>query len=112
MLEMADGAVFYFTPPEKYDQSALEKFTPDHLRTLFSLLLDRLATSSAATAADFDALFKDICAENGWKMPQVGQPVRIALSGGTQAPGIGEIVSTLGTTESCRRIERIVRTIA
>jgi glutamyl-tRNA synthetase len=112
MLEMADGAVFYFSPPEEYDQSALEKFSPDHLRALFSLLLDRLATSTAANAADFDALFKEICAEKGWKMPQVGQPVRLALSGGTQAPGIGEIVSTLGTAEACRRIERIARTIA
>ncbi|MEI6705134.1 MAG: glutamate--tRNA ligase, partial [Deltaproteobacteria bacterium] len=51
-------------------------------------------------------LFKEICAENGWKMGQVGQPVRIALSGGTQAPGIGEIVVTLGIEETIRRIQK------
>ena len=37
-------------------------------------------------------------------MPQVGQPIRIALSGGTQAPGIGEIVQVLGVEEAVRRI--------
>jgi glutamyl-tRNA synthetase len=49
-------------------------------------------------------MFKELCSENGWKMPQVGQPVRIALSGGTQAPGIGEIVHVLGVEEAVRRI--------
>jgi len=38
-------------------------------------------------------------------MPQVGQPVRIALSGGTQAPGIGEIISVLGCEEAIRRLQ-------
>jgi hypothetical protein len=32
--------------------------------------------------------------------------VRIAFSGGTQAPGIGEIVETLGIVESVQRIAR------
>jgi glutamyl-tRNA synthetase len=53
-----------------------------------------------------DALFKEICSENSWKMSQVGQPTRIALSGGTQAPGIGEIIEVLGVEEATRRIIR------
>ena len=40
-------------------------------------------------------------------MPQVGQPIRIALSGGTQAPGIGEIIMTLGAEETVARIAAI-----
>ena len=64
----------------------------------------KLSAAGAASAADFDQIFKGICMENNWKMPQVGQPVRIALSGGTQAPGIGEIVQVLGTEEAVRRI--------
>jgi glutamyl-tRNA synthetase len=59
-----------------------------------------------------DALFKEICTENSWKMPQVGQPVRVALSGGTQAPGIGEIVMALGVAETVARIERAKAAIA
>jgi len=41
-------------------------------------------------------------------MPQVGQPVRIALSGGTQAPGIGEIINVLGCDEAIRRLQNAV----
>ena len=67
--------------------------------------------AAATTAAEYDALFKEICTDHSWKMPQVGQPVRIALSGGTQAPGIGEIVVTLGKDETIRRIVRALEAV-
>ena len=104
MLEMADGAVFYYRAPEEYDTAALAKFGSEHLQQVYDRLTTALVESSASDAAGFDQLIKEICAETGWKMPQVGQPLRIALSGGTQAPGIGDIIATLGTEESCRRI--------
>jgi len=73
---------------------------------------DKLATATATTAAEFDALFKEICTEGGWKMPQVGQPVRLALSGSTQAPGIGEIIMALGVSETVARIKRAREQVA
>ncbi|HPX60835.1 MAG TPA: glutamate--tRNA ligase [Deltaproteobacteria bacterium] len=112
MVEMADAALFYFKAPEAYDQSALAKFDNTHLQAVFQAVSVKLAASAAATAAEYDLLFKEICSENGWKMPQVGQPVRIALSGGTQAPGIGEIVMTLGKDETIRRIQRALVVVA
>ncbi|NVN89972.1 MAG: glutamate--tRNA ligase [Desulfuromonadales bacterium] len=106
MLEMADSALFYYHAPESYDKAALAKFDTEQLLAVYGAVMEKLAASPATTAAEFDALFKELCTENGWKMPQVGQPVRIALSGGTQAPGIGEIVVTLGKEETIRRIQR------
>ena len=110
--EMAERAVFYFKAPESYDEAALAKFDKEHLRAVFDAVADRLAAAGAATAAEIDALFKEICADKGWKMGQVGQPVRIALSGGTQAPGIGEIVVTLGIGETVKRIARACEIVA
>lgn len=107
MIEMADGALFYYMPPVDYDLAALRKFGTDHLLAVCGAVLDKLGASAAQAAADFDLLFKEVCTEQGWKMPQVGQPVRIALSGGTHAPGIGEIIQVLGVQETCRRIEQI-----
>jgi len=106
MLEMADSALFYYHAPESYDKTALAKFDREHLLAVYGAVVDRLSASQAATAAEFDSLFKELCTEQGWKMGQVGQPVRIALSGGSQAPGIGEIIVTLGKEETIRRLER------
>jgi glutamyl-tRNA synthetase len=110
--EMADRALFYYTAPQAYDQAALAKFDKGHLSAVFSVVADRLAASAGASAAELDALFKLICTENNWKMPQVGQPTRIALSGGTQAPGIGEIVEVLGVEEAVRRIIKAREAVA
>ena len=104
--EMAERAVFYYNAPVSYDEAALAKFDKELLLAVFAAVTEKLSTTVVeADVAGIDALFKDVCSEKGWKMGQVGQPVRIALSGGTQAPGIGEIVVTLGIEETVRRIQ-------
>jgi len=110
--EMAERALFYYQPPQSYDEAALAKFDKAHLVSVYGAVADKLAGNTAQAAADFDALFKEICTDNSWKMPQVGQPVRIALSGGTQAPGIGEIVETLGVEDTIRRIRAAQEAVA
>jgi glutamyl-tRNA synthetase len=102
--EMTDRALFYYNAPSAYDEAALAKFDKAHLAAVYGVVAGKLSDAVTASAAEFDRIFKEICTENGWKMPQVGQPVRIALSGGTQAPGIGEIVQVLGAEEAVRRI--------
>ena len=103
--EMAERALFYYNAPQTYDEAAVAKFDKAHLAAVYAAVAEKLSASPAATAAEFDQLFKDICTDNGWKMPLVGQPTRIALSGGTQAPGIGEIIEVLGRDEAVGRIK-------
>jgi glutamyl-tRNA synthetase len=110
--EMAERALFYYQAPQSYDEAALAKFDKPHLAAVFTAVAAKLAAAQPADTAAVDALFKEICSENNWKMPQVGQPVRVALSGGTQAPGIGEIVMALGLNESIARIERAKAVVA
>ena len=110
--EMAERALFYYNAPVLYDEAALGKFDKAHLVEVYGVAAEKLSTAGGASAAELDALFKEICTENGWKMPQVGQPTRIALSGGTQAPGIGEIVEVLGVEEAVRRIVRAREAVA
>ena len=102
---MAERAVFYYNAPQGYDEIALAKFEKEHLLAVFAAVVEKLSASTATDPAAIDVLFKEICNENGWKMPQVGQPVRIALSGGTQAPGIGEIINVLGCEEAIMRLQ-------
>ncbi|MEI6306802.1 MAG: glutamate--tRNA ligase [Deltaproteobacteria bacterium] len=111
LVEMADGVLFYYQAPENYDEAALAKFEKKHLQSVYTAVIEKFAGISSSTAVEIDALFKGICTDNSWKMPQVGQPVRIAISGGTQAPGIGEIVEALGTGEAVRRISRALEHI-
>jgi glutamyl-tRNA synthetase len=112
LVEMAERAVFYYNAPVGYDEAALAKFDKEQLLAVFTAVAEKLVSAVGHDVAAIDALFKEVCSENGWKMGQVGQPVRIALSGGTQAPGIGEIVVTLGVEETIRRIQRAQEFVA
>ncbi len=102
--EMAERALFYYQAPQSYDEAALAKFDKAHLSAVFAAVAAKLTAGGVSSAAELDARFKEVCSDNNWKMPQVGQPTRIALSGGPQAPGIGEIIETLGIEEAVRRI--------
>lgn len=110
--EMAQRALFFFRAPMEFDRDAVAKFDAVHLGMVFSEVAQALPGDDVAvTAEEIDALLKGLCQDKGWKMPQVGQPVRIALSGGTQAPGIGEIVSVLGCAETRRRLGFAIKTL-
>jgi glutamyl-tRNA synthetase len=110
--EMAQRALFFFRAPVEFDRDAVAKFDPAHLGMVFSEVAQALPGDDVAvTAEEIDALLKGLCQDKEWKMPQVGQPVRIALSGGTQAPGIGEIVSVLGCAETRRRLGFAIKTL-
>jgi glutamyl-tRNA synthetase len=52
--------------------------------------------------------FKQLCTDLGIKLPQVAQPARVALSGKTAAPGIFEVIETLGLKETIRRIDNAI----
>ncbi len=105
MLEMADGAVFYYTPELNYDEESVAK----HIKPETSGFLKRLSAALAAAPAfghdDIEAVFKEVCAELGIKMGQIGPAVRIALSGGTVSPSIYEVMEVLGKEETCRRLD-------
>jgi len=112
LIEMADGVMFYYNSPKNYDEAAIAKFEKTHLMAVYAAVIEKLTDPQASSAAvEIDAMFKGICANNKWKMPQVGQPVRIALSGGTHAPGIGEMIEVLGLEETVQRVRNALEHI-
>jgi len=59
-------------------------------------------------APDYEAITKPFIEENGLKFPQLFQPIRIALTGGTQAPSVYDIEAVLGFDEVKTRIEAAI----
>jgi glutamyl-tRNA synthetase len=108
MLEMADGAVFYYRSDFDYDPQAVEKFLKPDVIPLYEAVLDRLGKLDEFSHQGIEALFKEICGEKGIKMGQLGPPVRVALCGGTTSPSIFEVIEVLGKEETLKRIKRVV----
>jgi glutamyl-tRNA synthetase len=106
MVEMADGALFYYRDDFEYDPQAAEKFLKPETIPVYEAVIGKLDALMDFSFQRIEATFKDICADMGVKMGQVGPPVRVALCGGTTSPGIYEVIEVLGKEETINRIRR------
>lgn len=108
MLELADGALFYYQEELSYDEKGVAKFFTAETPALLRALVAKLAAREVLDASSIEASFKELCDEKGIKLGQVGPAVRLALSGSTASPGIYEMIEVLGLAETEKRIERAI----
>ena len=106
LLELADSLAFYACTgaPPITDDKALAVLTPD-ARTVMA----KLAPALEAQASDWsekaiEEAVRKFAEENGLKLGQVAQPLRVALTGSTTSPGIFEVLAALGPAESKVRL--------
>jgi len=111
MLEMADGAVFYYNSGFSYDEKGAAKFFTDQTPALLECLIGKFEALSSLSLESIEAVFKEICEEKGIKLGGIGPAVRLALSGTTASPGIFEMILVLGVAETRKRLERAIATI-
>jgi glutamyl-tRNA synthetase len=106
MIEMAEGACFYFTQEVEYEEKAAEKLKDPAVTQLLSEIANRLESLEVFDYVSVEKLYKAMCEEKGIKLGQIGPPTRIALSGSMASPGIYEMLEVLGRKESVTRIRR------
>jgi len=99
-----DDAIEYVTG--KPFRKAMLKGEPcgyDHLERIRGKLagLDDWSADSIQTLVDDDAE-----RDAGGQMGKVAQPIRIAVTGGTVSPAIGNVLAVLGKDSTLRRIDR------
>jgi len=112
MLELADGALFYYQQELAYDEKGVAKFFNPETPALLEFLIGKLAALESVTAASVEWVFREVCEEKGIKLGQIGPAVRLALSGTTASPGIYEMIEVLGSAETRRRLERAIAALA
>lgn len=103
-LFVDDGAI-------AYDPQAVKKVlakNDDAGYTMLETLKPRLASTTDWTAVGLDALIQTVCAELQTGMGNVAQPLRVAVSGTTISPAIGETLALLGRDRTFARIRRCI----
>ncbi len=106
LIEMADGARFYFEAPVAYDEAAAAKFLNEEKREVLELLIKHLGGLTDFALEDVEGAFKAIMEESGLKLGKIGPTVRVALTGGTVSPGIYDVVAVLGKDAVVARLQK------
>jgi len=110
LLELKKSIEIILNKPDQYDKKGVKKFIKENtinmLKSYVSLLQENKETLNQVD--DIEAITKPFIQENELKFPQLFQPIRISLTGGTQAPSVYDIIAILGVEETINRIEKAI----
>ena len=104
MCEMADKAAFYFEEPLQYDEKAAAKFLIADNRQLLERIREAVEGVTDFSQANLEPVFQKIMDEAGIKFGKIAQPLRVAITGRTESPGIFETMTVLGRPEVAKRL--------
>ncbi len=111
LIDMADGALFYFQENVLYEEKAAKKFLKPASLEVFKLLIDQLEPLGSFNENNLENAFKKVMETTGLKLGKIAQPVRVALTGKTVSPGIFEIIEVLGKKQVILRLKNAVQFI-
>ena len=109
--DIASKAGILFAPDDSvvFDPASVRKVLEKNDNAGY-VTLEQLSAALAQlepwNAPSVDALIKAYCEQTGAKMGDVAQPLRVAVTGSTVSPSIGETLSLLGKDATLRRIRR------
>lgn len=106
LVEMAEGAMFYFSDPVDYDEKAKTKFLKADKAELFQIIEEELIACDDFTEEHLEGAFAKVMDRTELKFGKIAQPLRVALTGGTASPSIYVVLETLGKESSLARIAR------
>ncbi len=106
LIELKDAISNILNRPENYEEKGVNKFIKEETPKFLDAYLKTLEESkeSLHLACDYETITKPFIEKFELKFPQLFQPIRIALTGGTQAPSVYDIMAILGFDEVNLRI--------
>jgi len=108
LVEMAHKAEFYFKTELEFDEKARTKFLTPETQPLLQLLVSKLLNLKDFSEPTLETTFKKIIEQEGIKLGKLAQPVRIALTGKKESPGIYEVVLLLGKDTTISRLNSAI----
>lgn len=106
LIELKDAITNILDVPTSYEAKGAKKFVKEGTFEMLESYIGLLEKNkSLHTPVEIESITKPFIQENELKFPQLFQPIRIALTGGTNAPSVYDIIAVLGIEETTKRIK-------
>ncbi|PID63250.1 MAG: glutamate--tRNA ligase [Gammaproteobacteria bacterium] len=112
LVAMAEAAGFLYKAPESYDEKAAAKQFRSPADEILGDVAARFEALDDWQADAIQAAMEACVAEREIGFGKLGQPLRLAITGGTQSPSMNEVLAVLDKAEALSRIARAQRHIA
>lgn len=108
LMDMVNWVTPYFGQEVAIDEEAAKHYLTPAVAPALTKVRDRFAADPTFAKESLEAAFKQIIEEEGMKMGQLAQPVRVALTGRTASPGLFEVIDLLGKSRTLLRLDRAI----
>jgi len=102
----------YIVDEIAYEPNDKEKFLSQSFQSNLKLALMSLSKLNAWEAQTVEARIKSLVKEEGIKMQDLAQPLRVALVGKASSPGIADTLVLMGKEKSLKRIQLAIDSIS
>ena len=106
LVEMVNWVRPYFGQTVTYDEEAAKKCLTPAIAPILGTLLSRFEAFPVFSKQIWEEAFKQLVEEEGMKMGQLAQPVRVALTGRTASPGLFDVMEVLGRDRTLFRLRQ------
>lgn len=106
LVEMVEWVTPYFGENVTFDEEAAKKFLTPAVVPVLGKVLARFERFPVFSRREWEESFKKVVEEEGIKMGQLAQPVRVALTGRAASPGLFEVMEILGRDRTLFRLRQ------
>jgi len=103
---------YFFKAPESYEEQNLKKRWKEDSAELLNKLKERFEQLNNPSKEDFENALNEIASQLSINKGQLVHPLRIAVSGVGEGPGVYDIVSVLGKDEAISRISTALKKLS
>jgi glutamyl-tRNA synthetase len=111
LVELANSLRYYIAEDVQYDEKAKAKFLIEKSTPYLRELKEAIESLSDFSVLELEKVFKTITKKHNVKLGALAQPVRVAMTGGTESPGIFEVLEVLGKEKAIKRLEKAIKSI-
>jgi len=108
LVEMADKAECFYKSVVQYDKKAAAKFFKPEIVPALEFIKMKLTDLDDWHEDEIHVVVQTTLQKFSLKMPQLAQPLRIALTGGTHSPGIDVTLYLMGQTRVQQDLQKAI----
>jgi glutamyl-tRNA synthetase len=111
LIELAESLRYYISDDVEYNVKARAKFLIEKNLPYLIELKESLKAIDIFTVSEIEKVFLSIVEKHGIKLGNIAQPVRVAMTGKTESPGIFEVLEIAGKEKTLKRLENAIQAI-
>lgn len=112
LTEMAESSRYCFQDFDEIDAKAAKKHLRPVIGDALKEIRDRFERLSNWTASELALVINEYAGEIGMNMGKLGQPIRVAITGGSVSPPIDVTLEIVGRERTLKRLDRALAFIA